>query len=347
MNTEVKTAVIAVTQSGKELAKKLREKLGYGDIYVTTKLLEEGTLAIYPDLKALTGRLVKEYEALVFIMAAGIAVRMIAPYVEDKLKDPAVIVMDEKGKNVISLLSGHMGGANAMTMRISKLLEAHPVITTATDVNEKSALDNIIRDLDASVSDLKASVKRINYSLVHGEKVGLYMERDYQIDTRGFILLKNLEAKRIEEMAHVVCITSKCKLPISDEACIKIVPKDLVIGIGCRKNTPKELLQKSFDDFLKSHNIDVRAVKMIASIDIKGEEPAITALADALGVPFKTVSQNDVRSVEHLFEKSEFVKKSIGVYNVAAPAAYLLSGNLYIPKHKYQGITFAVGRVHK
>lgn len=346
MNTDHNTALITVTVKGLNLAKQLQKKLGTGDIYTTAKLAEEGHYVLNPSLKEKMGDLFKAYSSLVFIMAAGITVRMIAPYLEDKLKDPAVLVMDELGQNVISLLSGHMGGANEMTLKVSQLIGAHPVITTATDVNNKAALDNIAKMLDASITDFKLAVKEVNSLLGQGEKVGIYMEMPYKIDTRGFTILESLE--NLEEYKKVVCITYKKDLGTSDQKIIKVVPKDLVLGIGCRKDTSEWFMKASFNDFLEKHNIDIRAIKCLASIEVKAHEKAIIALAEKLGVSFHTLPREEIAKVHDLFEKSDFVKKTIGVWNVAEPSAYLLSGgHLWINKHKYQGITFAIGRIQK
>jgi len=345
-------ALIAVTQKGRELAKVLKTKLDTGDIYTTSKLKEIETFEIMPSLSELVGELFKKYDTLVFIMATGIVVRMIAPYLEDKLKDPAVIVIDEMGKNVISLLSGHMGGANQMTLLISKHLDSHPVITTSTDVNEKSALDNIAKTLEASIDNFRETVKDINYRLVHDQTVGLYQEYDYKINTRGFTSIKSLENIKSQEdlktFDKVVCITYKKDLGFKNPKMIRVIPRDLVVGIGCRKDTPKELLEESFNDFLEKYNIDSQAIKCLASVDVKEHETAIIALSGKLGVPFQIVARPEIAKIDHLFEKSEFVKKNIGVYSVAEPVAFLLSGgNLWIKKQKYKGITFAIGRIQR
>ncbi len=344
MNTDPKVALITVTEKAKKLAKRLQQKLGPADIYTTSKLYEEGTLVITPSLNEMTGELFKQYDVLIFIMATGIVVRMIAPYLQDKLQDPAVLVMDEEGRNVISLLSGHMGGANQMTHTVSKHLGANPVITTCTDINNKAALDNIVKSIAGYIENFKENVKDINYRLVHGEKIGLYQEEDYQVDTRGFTLISSLD--NLEAFEKVVCITHKKHLESVSDKIIKVIPRHLVVGIGCRKDTKEKLLEESFNHFLELHNIDAHAIKCLASVDVKAHEKAIIQLASKLEVPFEIISREDIEKIEHLFEKSEFVKKNIGVYSVAEPAAYILSeGNLWIKKHKYQGITFAIGRM--
>ena len=120
-----------------------------------------------------------------------------------------------------------------------------------------------------------------------------------------------------------------------------------VIGIGCRKNIDKEYMINSLSDFLHKQNIDINSIKAIGSIDVKKNEYALTNLSIYLNVPLKTFTVEEISKVEHLYEKSDWVKQNVGVHCVAEPVAHLLSdGNLIIRKHKYNGITFSVGRIN-
>ncbi len=129
-----------------------------------------------------------KYQALICIMATGIAVRTLAPAIEDKLSDPAVLVMDEHGKFIISLLSGHVGGANELTEQIAMITGGAAVITTATDRANVAAIDNIAKQLNGYLPDFKATTKRINGLLAAGKEVGLYIDEPLDIDTRGFTM---------------------------------------------------------------------------------------------------------------------------------------------------------------
>ena len=351
MSTEVNIAIVCITENGKNLALKIQTLIKDSHVYIVSnkqnKLqLENESKNIFlvkEKLSVLTEKLFKDYQYILFIMATGI------------------MVTDEKGENIISLLSGHMGGANEMTKRISKLINANPVITTATDVNKKSALDMIAKELDAHIDDFRDNVKDVNAMLVNNQDVGIYIDGKYDVDTRGFKVLANLE--NTDSIAKIVVITNKndffrdyidkykdscINQKQLEEKIIKVIPKDIVIGIGCRRNTDSDLLKESLDDLLKRYNIHIKSIKEIGSIDIKHDEKAIIDLAENLSVPFKTVSTNEISKVDYLFEKSEFVKKNVGVYCVSEPVAYILSkGNLIIEKHKYKGITISVGRVSK
>lgn len=355
MNTENKIALVCITENGKQLAFKIKDLIK-SDIYIGGKqnntleldYKDENVFLVKEKLSELVGTLFKDYQYIVFIMATGIVIRVIAPYINNKFSDPAILVTDERGTNIISLLSGHMGGANEMTQHLSDLIGANPVITTATDVNKKASLDMIAKKLDAHIDNFRENVKDVNAMLVNNQEVGIYIDGNYDVDTRGFKVLDKLED--IDELEKIVVITNKNKIINNDlnKKIIKVIPRNIVVGIGCRRNTESKLLQESLNDLLHNYNIDIKSIKEIGSIDIKHDEKAIIDLASYLSVQFNTISANEISKVDYLFDKSDFVKKNVGVYCVAEPVAHILSkGNLIIEKHKYKGITISVGRVSK
>jgi cobalt-precorrin 5A hydrolase len=344
MSLENKIAIIAITNNGKKLAINIKKYMSNSDIYVTEKIHENGLNSVSIKLNDFVGNIFNKYDYILFIMATGIVVRSIAPYIIDKTIDPGIIVIDEKGTNVISLLSGHIGGANEMTLAISKFINANPVITTATDVNNKSSLDMICKSINGYIENFKESIKLINSMLVNNKKIGIYIDGNYEVDTRGFIKLDNI--KDVDKLDFIVCITNKKELNIKHNKVIKVIPKDIVVAIGCRKDTDSNFLYECFIDFINKNNIDKEAIKLIGSVEVKKEEKAILDLSERLKVPFEIISIDDIHKVENKFDKSEFVKRSVGVYSVAEPVAFILSNkNLIVNKSKYKGITFAMGRV--
>ena len=378
MNIDSKIAILCITSNGRSLACKIKRSLNDGDIYfinnkrdenslddneVISKYLEEDVeiYTVKKRLKFFVEDIFDKYEYILFIMATGIVVRTIAPLVTSKFSDPAILVTDEKGSNIISLLSGHMGGANEMTLHISDLINSNPVITTATDINKKSSLDMIAKKLNGHIVNFRDNVLDVNAMLVNGDAVGLYIDGEYNIDTRGFTVLDNSkslessissdeELKKIN-LNTIVVISNKENLQIDKYyedkyRIIKVTSRDIVIGIGCRRDTESHLLQDFLEDFLIKNNIDINSIKEIGSIEVKKDEKAIIDLSENLNVPFRVLSVEEISQVDYLFEKSEWVKKSVGVYSVAEPVAHLLSdGNVIIEKNKYKGITFSVGRL--
>lgn len=358
MSTESKLAIVCLSENGKNLALQINEKYESSQIYIINNNNKisiddncKNTIVIQGEFSEIVKYIFKKYENILFIMATGIVVRTIAPLIQSKLSDPAVLVCDEKGTNVISLLSGHMGGANELTLKISKLINSNPVITTATDVNNKSALDNISKKLNAHIDNFRDRVKDINSMLVNNEKVGIYIDGDYEVDTRGFEKLSNLD--NINHLGKIVVISNRVNPSIhktvnisEDNKFIKVTPKNIVLGIGCRRNTNSLKLKNTVKDFLETHNIDIKSVYKIGSIDIKFDEQAIIDLSKELSVPFETIDKEDILKIEDLFDKSEFVKKQVGVYNVSEPVAYILSNkNVIVKKTRYDGITISMGRL--
>lgn len=346
MNIEdKKIAIVSITKKGKKLGLKIQEEIYTANLYYVKKdAVQEDDNVIYINkkLKEFVSEIFGEYDYIIFIMSCGIVVRTIAPILENKFIDPAILVSDEKGENIISLLGGHMGGANEMTLYISDLLNSNPVITTATDINNKSSLDMIAKKLNAYIYDFRNKVLKINSMLVNEEIVNLYIDGNYNVDTRGFNICKRDEINNLDE---VIVISNKKNLNLINKNVIKVVPRDIVIGIGCRKNIDKEYMINSLSDFLHKQNIDINSIKEIGSIDIKKDEDALINISTYLNVPFKTFTVDEIIEVEELYEKSDWVKQNVGVYSVAEPVAHLLSnGNLIIKKHRYNGITYSVGR---
>ena len=356
MNLEdKKIAILSITNNGRELALRIKEIMKDVDVFFIKKDTDyknDEVIVVNKGLKEFIPQIFDKYDYLVFIMATGIVVRTIAPLIISKFSDPAILVMDEKGNNIISLLSGHMGGANEMTLYMSDLINSHPVITTATDVNKKSSLDIIAKKLNGHIDDFRDNVLKINSMLVNNEEVHLYIDGNYKINHNGFTLYD--EKTDLDKVRNLVVVTNKKdinemlnkNIENLNEKIIKVTPKDIVIGVGCKKNTDSKHMKNSLIKFLAEYNIDINAVKEIGSIEIKKDEKAIIDLAKFLDVKFKTFSVEEISKVDHLYEKSDWVKKNVEVYSVSDPVAHLLSeGRVIINKQKYDGITFSIGRI--
>ena len=356
MNLEdKKIAILSITNNGRELALRIKESMKSVDVFFIKKDTDyknDEVIVVNKGLKEFIPEVFDKYDYLIFIMATGIVVRTIAPLIISKFSDPAILVMDEKGNNIISLLSGHMGGANEMTLYMSDLINSHPVITTATDVNKKSSLDMIAKKLNGHIDDFRDNVLKINSMLVNNEEVHLYIDGNYKINHNGFTLYD--EKTDLDKVRNLVVVTNKKdinkilnkNIENLNEKIIKVTPKDIVIGVGCKKNTDSKHMKNSLIKFLAEYNIDINAVKEIGSIEIKKDEKAIIDLAKFLDVKFKTFSVEEISKVDHLYEKSDWVKKNVGVYSVSDPVAHLLSeGRVIINKQKYDGITFSIGRI--
>lgn len=338
-----KIAVAALTPTGIRLARKLRACWQTElPIFVPQDRVSEG-LEAFPTghFKEGLRQLFKEYEALICIMATGIVVRSLASVLEDKRQDPAVLVMDEKGQHVISLLSGHLGGGNQLTLQVAKKLGSRPVITTATDVQQVTALDLLAQEIDGWYADFKSTTKRINGLLADHQKVGLLQRQEWVKDQRGLTLLQ--EGDSFASFAAVLVVSEGIeKLP---ENALQIVPRRHLLGIGARKNVPFSVIKENYIAFCQQEKIHYRGIKKIVSIDLKREEAGICQLAEWLAVPFETFTAEELSAVADKYPQSQFVKQTTGVGSVSLAAADLASGgNVVSERFAANGVTFALGK---
>ena len=350
----IRIAIIAVTENGKNTAEKIALELENVDVFFQKR-----------GIKDLTGELFNKYECIIFVSACGIAVRCISPFLKSKFEDPAVLVVDDNGNNVISLLSGHIGGANEITLKIADVLNANPVITTSTDTNKKGALDVIVSKIGGYVENLRESAKLVNSYLVDDKRVGIYFDSDYEsekdsLNLSGFELIdEKTEIDAIAKLDVLVSVTDKLRCWVDeiiynikkdneekeDLIYIKLVPRRIALGMGCRKNTETEKMIKEFSTFSALNNIHPAAIVKTGSLIIKKDEKCMIDLSKALCAEFNLFDVDEICTCDYMFDKSEFVKKNTGVYSVAQPSAYLLSGNVISDKYKNNGTTFAFGRM--
>ena len=350
----IRIAIIAVTEKGKNTAEKIASELENVDVFFRKR-----------GIKELTGELFDKYECIIFVSACGIAVRCISPFLKSKFEDPAVLVVDDNGNNVISLLSGHIGGANEITLKIVDILNANPVITTSTDANKKGALDVIVSKIGGYVENLRESAKLVNSYLVDDKRVGIYFDSDYEsekdsLNLSGFELIdEKTEIDAIAKLDALVSVTDKLRCWVDeiiynikkdneekeDLIYIKLVPRRIALGMGCRKNTETEKMIEEFSMFSALNNIHPAAIVKTGSLIIKKDEKCMIDLSKALCAEFNLFDVDEICTCDYMFDKSEFVKKNTGVYSVAQPSAYLLSGNVISDKYKNNGTTFAFGRM--
>ena len=278
-------------------------------------------------------------DAIVFIGATGIAVRAIAPYVKDKKKDPAVVCVDDIGRFAISLLSGHIGGANRLTERIAAGIGATPVITTATDIHGRFAVDVFSTDNNMVFRGTKTA-KDVSAWILDGKEVGFLSEYPHTGS-----MPPELKVRDCGDIG--ITVSSKAAPPKPFGETLVLIPKIHVVGIGCKRGAAYESVRSLFDDTLKAADIDVKSVRAIASIDLKKDEAAIRQLSLETGIPavFYTAEElNDQPNVG--FSKSDFVKSVTDVDCVCERAAMKasLNGRIVSGKVACNGVTAAVAR---
>ncbi|MCH4039307.1 MAG: cobalamin biosynthesis protein [Eubacteriales bacterium] len=291
-----------------------------------------------------TGRSFAKKRPVLFIGACGIAVRAIAPFVRDKLSDSPVLVMDEQGRHVIPILSGHIGGANALALEIARLVGADPVITTATDVNHLFAVDVFAKMNGLRITD-RDGIRRVSARLLQNGRLHVFVEGDASL--RNGMPAELIPCRR--EEADLVVLTSD-GAPDGPEGWadtpLVLVPKTWCLGMGCRRGKTAAELMTFLEARVAPRDVLRDRVFAIASIDRKADEQGLIDLAALLGVPFLTFSAETLKEMQGDFAGSAFVSRTVGVDNVCerAAAAAADGGELIIRKTAGDGITAAVAR---
>ncbi len=352
----MRIAVIAVTKQGIKKGDEVEQALQKSGhdvtVYVPGKyslLKLDNRMPFRKPLRDLFPELMKKYEGLVCIMALGIVVRLIAPSLSDKTSDPAVVVMDETGQNVVSVLSGHWGGANSLTKELAEALQAHPVITTATDVRGLPAIEMLAKDMGWVVGKF-STVRRINSAIVNGEEVRIYcdipLERSFPDNLKVFPL--NAYNPYANEGMACVVVTNRFLAGDSNNT-LFLRPKNLVLGIGCRKGVSKTQIQDAVVEGLAKANVVFDSVREIVSVEIKADEPGLVDAAADWELPIRFFSIDQINGImqnnQGELASSEFVKEKIGVDGVCEPAAILATesrGSLLLPKMPLNGVTVAI-----
>ena len=337
----MKLLIISCSKNGYELGERVREEwlLHEPELQaqhiVKTKMLPE--LSVEGKMEDFVRAHFTEYDVHLFICATGIAVRAIAPVLRHKSIDPAVIVMDDQARHCISLLSGHAGGANSYTHLLAAMTGADPVITTASDLEGKFAVDVFARENGLIVGNWKTA-KFISVEILSGKQVGFLSD----IPVSGSLPEGLVPYEGQEDMMYIH-ITDRKKEKGNDR-CLKLFIPDLILGIGCRKETPQELIEEAVSAFLQEQEYDLRAVAGIASIDLKANEPGLLGFSEKHKIPFQTFSAEQLSSLEGDFSKSAFVENITGVSNVCERAAVFGGGELVVHKTCYPQVTAALCR---
>ena len=330
--------LISYTARGRALGAKVADILraeGHScRTFALPKFFEEGDEPLTLSASDWAEKAFAEADALVFCCASGIAVRAIAPYVRDKRTDPAVLVLDEGGTFVIPLLSGHLGGANALATDIAIKLGATPVLTTATDVNGLFAVDVFAKANDLYIEDM-ALAKAVSAALLAGKKVGFRTD----LPVTGVLPRELTEDEA--ELGILVSAADNKPFPRT----LQLVPRRYAAGLGCRRGKSEEELEACLRENMVRCGVSVHELKALASIDLKRDEPGLLALANKLGLPFVTYSAEALQAVPGDFTTSAFVKETTGVDSVCERAAVLASGGqLIVRKTAENGMTFALAK---
>ena len=327
-------AIFCYSRTGIETAKCVKSLLPDVDtvLYTMERFSELGFLPIQ---KSVYGREFSQKDALIFVGAAGIAVREIAPYVRDKKTDPAVLCIDERARFVIPLLSGHIGGANRLAMQLSAALGAIAVITTATDVNGKFAVDEFAARNGCAISDMQLA-KQFAAEI---------LERDLPL-LSAFPIGTALPGGVVPGTGGDLGVYIGCDLKSPFSKTLRLIPKKLRVGVGCRRGTSEAAIEAAIREVFAENRLDLRAVSGVFSIDLKKDEPGLLAACRENGWPVRFYTAEQLRAVPGEFTKSSFVSSVTGVDNVCERAALLGAETLLVRKAAQSGVTVAVAAEH-
>lgn len=278
-------------------------------------------------------------DTIIFISATGIAVRYIVPFIKHKSIDPAVLVIDDMGRYVISLLSGHLGGANAMAIKISKHLEGSiPIITTASDSRGYESLDLYAKRRNFKI--LKSeNLTAVSAAMVDGEMLSLYSEIVPDMDYENIRLISKGQLLEDEEGIKIAISSEVLDLTRVN---LQFIPKNLYLGIGCRKGVTSGDIIELIEEVFERYGLYTEAIARISSIELKSKEPGILETAEHFNVLPKFYSAEEIQVVESNFKSSEFVKRITGVGAVAEPSAFLSGGELLVERVAKNDVTLAV-----
>jgi len=367
-DSDFSVAVYALTGQGLELACRVCADFARVDLYLPESLrgqsipLSRAEVRWFRRLNEAVGIGFRQYGCHVFITAAGIAVRAIAPHLQGKDRDPAVLVLDQRGQFVISLLSGHIGGANALAVRISERIGAQPVITTATDVEGLPALDLLAAERGLAIADLRA-VKAVSSALLAGKRIRLYDPGNHlgifgsvweplftAMDEPPIQRDNKLTPDKFCNGADAVVIVSTKTFPVVEESESRLLllhPRVLCAGIGCRKGVAAQDILAAIDAAFAESGLAVASLACLASIEAKQDEPGLLEAARRLGLPVYFYSAERL-AVYPVLRPSAKVREIFGIDGVCEPAALAGAGErghearLLREKRASRGVTVAI-----
>ena len=354
-------ALVAITKHGVQKARQMQRDFPHVDVYYMDKFQhgDEQTRGIQlfkGTVRLLLPALFKRYKGLILIISLGAVVRMIAPILIDKKTDPAVLVIDDKAEHVISVLSGHIGGANALTHEVANAIGAKPIITTASDVQKTIPVDLFgarfgwIWESDEKLTPVSASV-------VNEEHVAIVQENGetnwWMHDTPIPSTLKQYETiqQALEAKPNAALIITDRILDIEEEAILQngviYRPKSIVLGMGCNRGTSLEEIEAVIDETLAELKLSKKSVKALVTIDLKKDEQSFLDVTNRYGWEFVTYTPAQLNEMP-LPNPSETVFKYTGAYGVSEPAAmrYANHQELVLQKKKSGNVTISVAKLH-
>jgi len=357
LQPDMRIAVIAITRNGAVLGKRLREGLAGAELYVSSRYAgqagRERVIFEPGDLKGLLGSLWGAVDGFVLIMATGIVVRMVAPLLESKQTDPAVVTMDDANRFAISLISGHLGVANELSERCAFISGARAVITTATDVNNLPSFDMLAREQGWVIDDI-SRIKTLNSLLLDDAEIAVVDPGGRTrcwFHGRGRLTFYDTFAEALDSRAQGLLFVTNRHLPprTQPDNLLILRPRNLVLGIGCNRGTSIDEIDAFVAAHLKRIFVSLKSVRCIATAAAKRDEAGLIAYAERYAIPLEFFESEELNRVACPSPPSEHARAAIGAIGVAEPAALLASGGgrLMLQKVKSENVTLAVAEMRE
>ncbi len=363
------TAIVAVSKPGAELARRLASTLPDSQLHLERRAGESaGNDARLYDLplRPVLQDLFETCDALVVFLPIGAAVRLLAPVLGTKKQDPAVVCVDDAGRYAISVLSGHVGGADALAHRVAAAIGAQPIVTSASDALGVTAVDLVGRESGWRIEATPTDLTRAAAAVVNGRPVALWLDTDTRVPwpqdaplSDNIVIVDTLIDTADPYYDAALLVSDRLLSSNTARPTVTYRPPTLVAGIGCRRGVTMEHIRRLLTDTLRDRGLSLQSLAKIATIDIKADEPGIISLADSLEVPLEIysgaelnaiASQRDSAPTDHHgmnLPTPSAAQDLLGVFGVSEPAALLAAGTnrLLIPRTKSDRATVSVTRI--
>jgi len=338
-------AVYGLTAAGAELASRLAESL-QGDLYLPGGLAPSYSARAFETVAGVVRENFEAYSAHVFVAAAGIVVRAVAPLLRGKDRDPGVVVLDQAGEYVVSLLSGHLGGANRLARRIGGIIGARPVVTTATDTADILAADVLADESDMAIANLRA-VRSVNSALLESKPLQVYDPEDRlglrSGSRRGYNPEFVDDPGDMQRDRPGLAVTWRSAEPVDRDNHLLLHPRCLAVGIGCHRGAGADAILQHVVSVFERHGLALSSIRTLASVSLRSREPGILRAASMLEAPVAFLDREQLGAAQ-VPNPSEHVKKYLGVESVCEAAALIAAegGRLLVDKTRGKGVTVAV-----
>ena len=346
-----KVSILAITKNGISIGLKLKEYFPSWNIFTPSKFLNDSEKITWysePTSEKIVD-LFKNNNALICIFSLGATIRLIAPYLRDKKIDPAVIVIDDKASFVISMLSGHLGGANELAEVIAEKLGSMPVITTAADVNKTISVDLVGKEFGWKIDD-DSTVTKISAYMINEEKIGIYQESGklnwYKELPKNVKIYNNLDELKSSDSKGYLIITDRILEGEFLKNSVVYRPPTLIVGIGLHWDTSKETIKKGLDFCLHKFKLSEKSIAKLVSIKKPEEIKGLVDIGKEMRINVEYIDRENLADISTP-NPSDIVKTFEGISSVSEAAAIKVSGGeLIVEKQKFPpDLTIAIARI--